>query len=42
MDKDFTGGYANHDTWVDKSKFNLTFPFEELGVIEDSYYNSIL
>ena len=42
MDKSFSGGFTNYNKWVDRSKFNLTFPFEELGVIGDSYYKNIL
>ena len=42
MDKNFTGGYGNYDKWIDKSKYNLTFPFVELGEIGDNFYKSIL
>jgi hypothetical protein len=38
MDKNFSGGFSNFDKWVDPSKFNLTFPFKELGEIGDNIY----
>jgi hypothetical protein len=38
MDQNFSGGFSNFDKWVDPSKFNLTFPFKELGEIGDNIY----
>ena len=38
MDRNFSGGFSNFDKWVDPSKFNLTFPFEEFGEIGDNIY----
>jgi len=35
MDKSFSGGYKSTH-WMNPEKYNITFPFEELGFITDT------
>ena len=34
MDTNFTGGWNNKE-WLDPEKYNLSFPFKDLGQISD-------
>ena len=36
MDMEFDGGMMNMD-WMDSQKYNVSFPFEDFGVVEDRF-----
>ena len=38
MDANFTGGWNNKE-WLDPEKYNFSFPFEDLGQINDMIMN---